>query len=349
MDKSGATGPGRVMSARLIALYDGITPPHADDLDKPLYASQPIPGYDSYLIGKDREGHACLLVAAVDPSGKLQSPIRLENLDVQFELRCHVRRNRDTESIGIFTVIRCRSLDGETIRYFLTVCETIVSLIGDKPSLRAVAAAVHRLAAIFQKVERPPVRPINGLFGELYLIWRSGSPAKAVAAWRTDDAARFDFSDGDIRLDVKATGGRLRAHVFSYEQCNPPPGSIAIVASLFVERALDGLSLRFLIEDIGGRIAGNPDLLLKLHDVVAGTLGQNLSEALSVAFDAKLADSSLRFFKLDDVPALRGSLPNGVSDVHFRSDLSVLPSLSVQALVDRDAMFWDLLPRGDAT
>jgi len=96
-------------------------------------------------------------------------------------------------------------------------------------------------------------------------------------------------------------------------------------------------------------VAGHSDLVLKLHEVVTGTLGASLSEALRVTFDEKLAASSLRFFDLNDVPAIRGSLPDGVSEVHFRSDLSAMPSLSVHALVDRDPMFWDLLPRGDTT
>ncbi len=337
------------MSAQLAGLYEGVVPPHDDDPSKPLYAGQPIPGHSSYLIGKDREGHACLLVTGMDEPGKMQSPIRLENLDVQFELRCHLRRNREADRIGTFTVIRCRSLDGETIRYFLTVCETIIQVIGDKPRLREVAAAVHRLAAIFQKIEKPPARPVNGLFAELYLIWRSGNSAKAVAAWRMDDTARFDFSHSNIRLDVKAASGRLRAHTFSYEQCNPPPGTIAVVASLLAERVPVGLSVGFLIEEIRTRISAGSELVLKLHDVVTGTLGASLNEALRVTFDEKLAASSLGFFELNDVPAIRGSLPNGVSEVHFRSDLSALPSLSVHALVDRDPMFWDLLPRGDAT
>src|SRR5260370_41247904 len=117
----------------------------------------------------------------MDEPGKMQSPIRLENLDVQFELRCHLRRNREADRIGTFTVIRCRSLDGETIRYFLTVCETIIQGIGDKPRLREVAAAGRRLAAMFQKIEKPAARPGSGLFVGLEMIRRSGHSATVVA------------------------------------------------------------------------------------------------------------------------------------------------------------------------
>jgi hypothetical protein len=332
------------MAARLEGIFEGIASPTGDHPDKPIYAVMPMPGYESYFVGKDRESYACLLVTTNDQSGRLQSPIRLENLDVQFELRCHLRRTKEAERVGTFTVIRCRSLNKETVRYFLSVCDTVVKMVGDRPKLREVASAIHRLAAIFQKMQKPPARPVNGLFGELYLIWRSGNPSRAMTAWRVDEMARFDFAAGNVRMDVKATAGRLRAHTFSYEQCNPPPGTIAVVASLFVERSTDGISLRNLIREIEARIAAHSDVVLKLHEVVAATLGESLSEALAMAFDVKLADSSLRFYSLCEVPAIRGPLPIGVSDVHFRSDVSGMPALSVQSLLDQDSVFGDLLP-----
>src|ERR1017187_6764882 len=332
------------MAARLEGIFEAIAPPPGDKPDKPVYAVMPLHGYESYFIGKDREGHACLLVATSEQSGRLQSPIRLENLDVQFELRCHLKRNKEVERVGTFTVVRCRSLDKETVRYFLSVCDTIMGMVGDKPKQRELASAVHRLAAIFQKMQKPPARPVNGLFGELYLISRSCNPSRAVAAWGGGDTGPFDFAEGNIRIDVKATAGRLRAHTFSYEQCNPPPGTIAIVASLFTERSPDGVSLRNLIRDIETMIAAHPDLILKLHEVLTTTLGASLTEALAMMFDPNLTASSLTFYSLREIPAIRGALPVGVSDVHFRSDISGLPALSVQSLIEQDGAFESLLP-----
>ena len=332
------------MSARLESIFDQIEPPETDDQDKPLYAVVPVPGCESYFVGKDPQSYACLLVATGDQPGHLQAPIRLESLDAQFDLRCFLRRNDDVERVGVFTVIRCRTTDHETIRYFLSVCQTIIRVVGDAPERGELASAIHRLAAIFQKLQSPAIRPVYGLFGELYLITRSGSPFTALKAWRVDDTARFDFSEQSIRLDVKATSGRIRAHTFSYEQCNPPPDTIAVVASLFTERSPSGISIRELIEQIEVRVAAHADLVLKLHEVVASTLGASLTEALPVAFDERLASSSLRFYDLREVPAIRGELQAGVSDVHFRSDLSALTPSTVRSLVEQDATFMDLLP-----
>ena len=337
-----------MMPTALADIFKGICPPSAEPSDKPLYAVMAVPGHSGYFVGKDRESLACLLVSTSDQAGRPHPPIRLESLDAQFELRCHLTKANEPEREGTFTVIRCRDSDNETTRYFLSVCDSLLRVLGDQPTRASIATAVNRLAAIFQKVRRPPARPLNGLFGELYLLLRSGNTGTALEAWRANENARFDFSHGDVRLDVKAAGGRNRVHTFSYEQCNPPSGTVAVVASLHAEQAAGGSSLYSIINQIEARVSADVGLVLKLHETVAATLGASLNDGLSRRFDMRLAESSLRFFSLEDVPAIRGPLPVGVSDVHFRSDLSALPPVSIEWLIDRDPILWDLLPSGGA-
>src|SRR5205085_2192318 len=97
-----------------------------------------------------------LLIAMGDDTTTVQAPIRLEAIDVQFDLRCQLSKGADAPREGVFTVIRCRSSDRETIRYFLSVCQTLIKMLGDNPRRRAVASAVNRLVAIFRRVQNPP-------------------------------------------------------------------------------------------------------------------------------------------------------------------------------------------------
>lgn len=332
------------MTAALFEIFEALAAPPADQSGTPVFAVRPVALYQSYFVGKDSLGKACLLVRTSDASGRAPPPIRLESLDAQFELGCRITDARGDTQDGRFTVARCRSAEPETIRYFLSVCHIIMRHMGDTPSRTALASSVQRLASIFQSIRRPPVRSLNGLFGELFLIARCRSPARALAAWRIDDRARFDFSAGDIRLEVKTCAGRLRQHSFSFDQCNPPPGTVAVLASLMIERVPGGLALSDLIAMIEDRIADDEDLLLKLHDVVASTLGTSLAISLDVPFDQRLAESSLRYFDLRTIPAIREQPPANVSDVRFASDLSGSTPLDATALADHDPLFWDLLP-----
>jgi hypothetical protein len=220
----------------------------------------------------------------------------------------------------------------------------VLRLAGPNPTATELATIVERLAALFRRLERPATKPLNGLFGELFVIWRSSDPAYALAAWRTDAEARFDFSVGDVRLDVKTASGRMRTHICSYDQCNPPDGTIALAASLFAERAPGGLSLGTLVDEIEDLAGDDPALALKLREVTAGTLGTSLNESLQATFDIALADSSLELYDLRSVPALRDPLAIGVSDVHFRSDFSLATPLDGSAAVGNQSL-QRLLPR----
>ena len=113
---------------------------------------------------------------------------------------------------------------------------------------------------------------------------------------------------------------------------------------MLAERIASGISLQSLIERIEQHLGGDANLILKVREVVAATLGNGLSDALSAAFDGKLADSSLRFFRLSEVPAVRGALSPGVSDVHFSSDLSAIPSASFESLLEQCSDLECLLP-----
>jgi hypothetical protein len=201
---------------------------------------------------------------------------------------------------------------------------------------------------MFRKLERPPSRSLNGLLGELYVIWRSSDPVRTLEAWRTDGSARFDFTVADVRLDVKTASSRTRSHICSYEQCNPPPGTSAVAASLFIERIASGLSLRSLIAELEGLVGSRVDLAFKLHEILADTLGRGLSDALDSTFDVALADGSLKYFDLLRVPAVREPLPAGVSDLHFRSDFSGTASTELKQLLEAHPCLAPLLPQPGA-
>jgi hypothetical protein len=307
-----------------MGLYDVFenTQPPSGDTSKPLYSVSPANGHSAYFVGKDQSGGAYLLVSASGPNLGGHAAIRLEAVEAQFAVRCRVRRGQEPVREGVYSVVRCRAQDSETVRYFYAVCETVIRIMGDAPSEHDVASAVHHLANILREIRNPARETVIGLFGELCVLAFSSSAEDAVAAWRADQSSRYDFARGDARLEVKATSSRLRTHAFSYDQCNPPSGTHALVASLFAECQSGGVTLESVVRTIEERLGGNLELQLKLHEVVASTLGADLAEGVRMPFDLRLAESSLRFFDLRSIPALRDQLPPGVFDVHFRADLT---------------------------
>ncbi|MEM6410923.1 MAG: PD-(D/E)XK motif protein [Pseudomonadota bacterium] len=336
------------MTSGLFSVFDALPPPSSTSGTAPVFVVRQVARFQNYYVGKDGGGKACLLIRMMESPGRSPPPIRLESIDAQFELLCQVTDGTGETSEGKFTVVRCRSTERETIWYFFSVCQIIARHLGDEPSRNDLAQAVQKLASIFQNIGKPPVKSLNGLFGELFFISRSRRPTSAIRNWRIDESARYDFSVDDIRFEVKTAAGRRRLHTFSYEQCNPPQDTHAIVASFMIERAPNGIKLHDLISDIERSIGGDEDLLIKLHRIVSSTLGSTLREAFEVTFDQHLAADSLLFFDLRSIPAIRGEQPPGVSDVRFVSDLSRSDPIGPSALIDLDPLFWDFMPEDQA-
>ncbi len=332
----------REMGLKLNRIFDALSPVHAAP-DQVVYSVGRIARFADYLVGRDGGGYACLLISVANPDGHRPAPMRLAHLEADFEVRSRVTEEiRSAE--GTFTVLRCKSNDGEVIRHFFGIAEAFIQILGAKPTKAAIGEAVVQFARIFQRLVAPPIRPVSGLFGELFLIQKCRNPMKALTSWRVQESSRFDFVAGDLRLDVKVVSGRARIHNFSYDQCNPPAGTSAFVASLFAEVTATGISLRELVEKIEAVVSGRTELVIKLYETVAATLGTGLQEGMKVRFDDKLAASSLRLFDLRLVPAIRNALPPGVSDLHFRSDLSNSPEILIRALIDREPAIEDFIP-----
>ena len=165
-----------------------------------------------------------------------------------------------------------------------------------------------------------------------------------MKAWRVNDNARFDFSLEGVYLEVKTTADRKRAHKFTYDQCNPPENSIAIVASMFVEQSNGGIKLQAIVDKIIESISSDPDLVLKLYEVINDTLGKTLKDALNISYDVTLPRFSLKFYDLKKIPAIRDSLPNELSDLSFRSNLSAFEDISIAELSDISPKMSLLLP-----
>lgn len=82
-----------------------------------------------------------------------------------------------------------------------------------------------------------------------------------------------------------------------------------------------------LVDEIRSHIRGQTELLLRLESTVAATLGDNWRAALDERFDRQLGQGSLRFYESAAIPSVDPELPDGVSDVAFKSDLSEVESV----------------------
>lgn len=326
----------------LATIFSEIPTPSKGLDGSPRYQVREVADGSRHFIGRDSQGQPCLLLGSGETT--VQAPIRLAVLEVRFSVPCRITASIGAEHTETLTTIVCTAHEEETRNYFARVAETILHIVGPNPSIHVIASAVRRLVELFQRLSRPASRSVTGLFGELYAIHRSRSPNVAMQAWRSTVDDRFDFSIDDVRLEVKASSERIRAHSFSREQCNPPADTIGVLVSLFVESSGGGLSLNELIDRVEEQLDGDFGLCLKLHETVAATLGEGTPAALAMRFDEHLARSSLQVYELKNVPSVRGEVPSEVSQIRFRSDISRVSPAHLSGLDRKSIRLRDLLP-----
>lgn len=291
-----------------------------------IFSAVRISGTESYRLGRDALGFPCLLIQ-VEAETDIPAPIKLKHLHVQHSVQCllHDEKSNRDEQIT-FSVLRCNSQEEVVRQHFFELAETLVRSLGDVPSAQMLASRVFNFANLFRLMSEPPRRTVQGLWTELFVIARSKDPATLVACWHEEPEDHIDFNAGATRIEVKSSGQRIRRHTFSLEQLIPPPGTSTIIASVYVEPSRGGISLLDLSRSIKAKIT-NQSLHDRIDQVFYASLGTELENAAKSAFDYELAESSLQFYSANDVPKITGRIAPEVTQIKFRSDLTLIKPL----------------------
>ena len=319
---------------KLFQSFNSITTTNDED----RFVAFPIPGYEPHRLGKDGQGRPLLLIPTLNVRSQLP-PIVLEHLRVQYNLNCRVSRPDGTFEEGAFTLVHCTEADATLQDYFLKVMSTIVISLGDQPNQSDVAYAMNQLIELFRAMTKRSQKSVQGLWAELFLIAQARQPDTLVEAWHTAPEDRYDFAMDNQRIEVKSFSGTIRLHHFSLEQLYPPEDVKALVASVSVESSQAGVSIEELREKIQIRLGSNLNALLYLDRVIALTLGDAWQQASDARFDERLAEESLAFYETSTIPSVDPNLPSGVSGVHFRSDLTEIPTIEISHFSEEHRLF----------
>ena len=323
----------------LIELFQSIEPIVTSNSEN-QFSAVLISRYEPHRLGKDVLDRPLLLISILDVESQRQpDPIILEHITVMYNLNCRVSRSDGTFETGRFTVVRCTGENATLQDYFLKIASTIVASLKNQPTQSDVAHAMNQLIKLFRAMAKAPRKSVQGLWAELFLISQAGQPAILVDAWHTVVEDRYDFAMDDQRIEVKSFSGDSRLHHFSLEQLHPPAGIKILVASVSVGSSQAGVSIGDLREKIQGRLGSNLDLLLHIDTVIALTLGDAWQQASDVRFDERLAEESLAFYETSAIPSVNPNLPSGVSEVHFRSDLSESPTTQISHYPEDHRLF----------
>lgn len=268
-----------------------------------------------FKVGRDAS-HAVILLTPADEAP--EPPTLLQRISADPRIALVVTHPDGRVEEGEFGMVSLRLGQTEYLDSFLHVMANLVALVGPDPSPGEVSIAFRRLVQLFENAAAPR-GSVLGLWGELLLLGSSSEPAKLLDSWHLKLDAKFDFADQGSRLEVKTTTGSTRLHHFSVDQLQPVVGSSTVVASIMTTETQAGTSVQELIEDAEELFANDASRQMRLHEVVAGTLGLEWARHVDRRFDAQQALSTLRLLPAHSIPRVR-DVPPGVSGVQFVSD-----------------------------
>lgn len=267
-----------------------------------------------HRLAKTGDGHPCVLILTQNPSGALPPPLRLEHLTVQHGLFGTIHGS-DSSSEAEYSLIVLASAENELVGAFLRFAEYLADNLPLQPAPSHVATELRRLVEMLQRLRAPGTKAIQGLWAEMLLINQMPDASRWVRAWHNDPMELHDFCIGATRVEVKSSSSRVRKHQCSHHQLCPQHDVQLFIASIFVERATDGVSVFDLSAIL--RLRLDTADALKVDEIVLATLGVDYRAAREIKFDRKLAERSLLFFSIASVPRLPTALPERVLDVSY--------------------------------
>ena len=321
----------------LIELFDTLTVP--DSTSKVLNAI-PIPDYTDFRIAIDVEGNPVILISV---SKRIQDislkNFRLKYLQLEQNIECRILEN-GTNRLEIFTVITFRSSDRNLQEYFLRFSLTLISAIGQSPTHQQLIDALKKFVEVFKVLTDSPSKTINGLWAELFVIDNANNPKILLDYWHNIPEEKFDFNAGFEKLEVKSSSNFERKHIFNAEQLNPPTNTKVLIASVFIKQSNNGRNIQHLIDSIVNKINNNNELTIKLNSIVCKTLGNSLEHSINIKFDYEIARESIQYYMHQDIDKIEKiSIPDKISEVHFKSDLTYLNPIALTKLKGKQTLY----------
>ena len=205
----------------------------SESANESCFSTSPIPFSKKHKIGISHEGYPMFFIECNSNAHSLD--INLEFISVLFNRPCLLSDENITQYENIYTIIQLKTNNISFQQYFLEVVCIVLELLPETPSHEQLKTEIQKLVELFSRFTRPPRKTIQGLWGELLIIEQAKDPEYLIQSWHVSPDNKFDFNDGQDKIEVKSVSQTRRIHNFSLEQLCPNKNSNLIIASVVVE------------------------------------------------------------------------------------------------------------------
>lgn len=307
-----------------------------------LFNAKELNEFSFAKIGVNYIGFPVILISSkFDQTHLSQKNIKLKYIELTHNLECKVSENGYSK-IDNYSVIIFKSEEEILQNYFLGIATSLLNSLSKKPSQKEVFETFKNFIEIFRSLTETPTKTIQGLWAEIILIEQSKNPETLINYWHNIPEEKFDFNADSEKIEVKSSSNMERVHIFTAEQLNPTNHSQVIIASIFTKQVSNGLNILDLLKKIDTRISEN-ELKEKIFRIVSKTLGNTFEQTSKIKYDYDLAKKSLRFYRHQDISKVeRINIPDRVSEVKFKSDLTSINPTDIKKIISDGQLFREI-------
>lgn len=284
---------------------------------------------DNYIIARDLVGNPILLISHIQDVSVSNTTYNLEGLEAILSLKARIRIG-DTVVESNFAMLRCTFVDEGSRRYFLEFCAVLCHLLGPVPTASRIDDGINTFIRMFTLRSQPPRRSIIGLIGELLYIDQHANTSACIDAWHVSPRDLVDFNFADFGVEVKTTSAAGRFHRLSLEQVSGMAGKRVFLLSVRVIEVANGMTGQDLLSSIAASSATTHRSSIRLWELAAETMGADFQSFLEYEFSYESAVASICFFDAALVPAVRNSIPVGVTRISFTSNFDLSRPVSIE-------------------
>jgi hypothetical protein len=286
------------------------------------FAIATLPTIKTHKLGISLKGQPVFFIKCDEMTLTRSLDTNLEFISVQYNRQCQLINKKGEIEEGIYTIISLKSDSDYLQEYFLKIVFVLVKKLSEKPLLKDLKIEIEKLINLFTKLSKPALKSIQGLWAELLIIEQSNNPDYLIKSWHNSTSDKYDFNDGNDKIEVKSTSKNRRIHNFSLEQLIPNTKSKLIVSSILTIETGTGTSIFDLIDIIESKIK-DQNLIYRINEMVASTLGEDFEKSFDIYFDYKFSVDSIQHYESVNIPTINiSSIPSNIMNVRFDCDLT---------------------------
>lgn len=290
--------------------------------DGESFAIATLPTIKNHKLGISLDGQPMFFIKCDEKKKAKSLDTNLEFISVQFNRQCQLINTKGKIVEGIYTIISLKSDSDYLQEYFLKIVFVLLKNLSEKPHLKDLKIEIEKLINLFTKFSKPALKTIQGLWAELLIIEQSKNPDYLIKSWHNATSDKYDFNDGNDKIEVKSTTKSRRIHNFSLEQLVPNTKSKLIISSILTIETGTGTSVFDLVELIESKLK-DQNLIYRINEIVASTLGKDFEKAFDIYFDYKFSVDSIQHYDSVDIPTINiSSIPSNILNVRFDCDLT---------------------------